>query len=142
MIQHKDTIIVIGKRKGVELSDSALIQELVNAMPKVDSICLLPLKELPVTKAVKIKVNKLDTLEPINFSHPSFENEARQYYAEYKTSISYEKPIETNDMNTLVHDVNAIFIVFVLIWKLKQSVLPRMVAMVRDFKNVWKGEVV
>lgn len=135
-MQFRDTVITISRRLVPELDDSSQVQLMVSKTAQVDEICLLPLKELPVNKAAKIKVSKLDTIEPININHPSFVIEAKEYYTQYKTSLAYEKPIKTNDMNTLVHDVNAIFVVFVLIWKFKQSVLPRMAAMVFELKKV------
>lgn len=136
MMQFRDTVITISRRVMPEISDSELVKMNVAKSVQVDEICLLPLKELPVTKAAKIKVNKSDSIIEISPSHPSFVIEAKEYYTQYKTSLAYEKPIKTNDMNTLVHDVNAIFVLAFLAYYFKACVLPRTIAMVFELKKV------
>lgn len=135
-MQLRDTVITVSRRLMPELDDSTLIQSLVDSSVQVDEICLLPLKELPVTKAVNIKVDKSDSIVQISPVHPSFIQEGKEYYSQYKESLIYEPTPKNEDMNTLVHDVNAIFVLAFLAYYFKVCVLPRTIAMVVEMKKV------
>lgn len=142
MMQLRDTIITVGRRVMPELSDSELVQLMVSKSVHVDAIELLPLKELPVTKAVNIKVDKSDSIIQISPVHPSFIQEGQEYYSQYKESLIHEPTNKNEDMNTLVHNINGWFVVAFLAYYFKACVLPRMVAMFVEVRKVSKGEVV
>lgn len=136
MMQLRDTVITISRRIMPELEDSELVKLNVAKSVQVDEICLLPLKELPVTKAINIKVDKSDSIVQISPAHPSFIQEGKAYYSQYKESLIYVQPKKDNDMNTLVHDVNAIFVLAFLAYYFKACVLPRTIAMVYELRKV------
>jgi len=125
-----------------EISDSELVKMNVAKSVQVDEICLLPLKEIAIHKAMDIKVDKSDSMVQISPVHPSFIQEGKEYYSQYKESLIYVEPKKDNDMNTLVHDVNAIFVLAFLAYYFKACVLPRTIAMVAEMKKVAKGEAV
>ena len=142
MMQIRDTIITVGRRVMPEMGDSELVQSLVAKSVKVDEIELLPLKEIAINKAVEIKVDKLDSIVQISPVHPSFIQEGQEYYAQYKQSLIHEPKPKTDDMNTLVHDINGYFVLAFLLYKFKVSVYPRMIAMLILIWRVWKSEAV
>ena len=125
-----------------ELSDSELVQSLVAKSVHVEEIELLPLKEIAINKAVDIKVDKLDSIVQISSVHPSFIQEGQEYYAQYEQSLIHEPTPKTDDMNTLVHDINGYFVLAFLLYKFKVSVYPRMIAMLILIWRVWKSEAV
>lgn len=135
-MQLRDTIITVGRRVIPEISDSELVKMNVAKSVQVDEICLLPLKEIAIDKAMDIKVDKSDSIVQISPVHPSFIQEGKEYYSQYKESLIYEPTPKNEDMNTLVHDVNAIFVLAFLAYYFKVCVLPRTIAMVVEMKKV------
>ena len=140
-MQLRDTIITVGRRVMPELDDSTLIKSLVAKSVNVDEIELLPLKEIAINKAVDIKVDKKDSIVKISLVHPSFIQEGQEYYSQYKQSLIHEPTPKTDDMNTLVHDINGYFVLAFFIYKFKVSVYPRMIAMLILIWRVWKEDL-